>query len=113
MRRLVLSFDKLNFAEVVAFFESFKTYVNFKENANISSLKAEWCKKNKSSWSQRQAELFIVTQAALITNNEEKAMPPKILHKEIQNLLKSSPQLSEAVITQNLFCCISLNIMIF
>lgn len=52
---------------------------------------------NKEQWSRRQAELFIATQAALITHNQEKAIQPKELHKHIKNLLKSNPTLAEAV----------------
>lgn len=52
---------------------------------------------NREQWSRRQAELFVATQAALITNNEEKAINPAELQQRITNLLKSNPDLAEAV----------------
>lgn len=48
-------------------------------------------------WSKRQAELFIATQSALLANNESAALSPTELNKQINNLLKSNPDLAEAV----------------
>lgn len=52
---------------------------------------------NKDQWSRRQAELFIATQAALLTSNEQEALKPPELHNHITNLLKTNPDLAEAV----------------
>lgn len=56
---------------------------------------------NRDQWSRRQAELFIASQAVLLTNNEEKAFNPQELGKHIHNLLKSNPDLAEAVSLKN------------
>lgn len=82
---------------MISFFESFKSYIGQKEDPTKLSTSKNELIAEKNVWSQRQAELFIVTQAALITNNESKALHPRELHGEIQNLLKSNPNLSEAV----------------
>lgn len=95
IRRLVISFDKLGFAEVTSFYESFKEYI--KKTKDDSKKHNDWLTDHKH-WSQRQAELFLVTQATLISNNEQKALNPRSLHKNIQDLLKSNPNLSETVI---------------
>lgn len=51
---------------------------------------------NRDQWSRRQAELFIASQAALLSGNEEKAFNPKDLNIHIRNLLKTNPDLAEA-----------------
>lgn len=59
---------------------------------------------SREFWSRRQAELFVATQAALVTNNEEKAVSPAELQVHIKNLLKSNPNLAEAVRCLKFFC---------
>ena len=46
--------------------------------------------------SRKQADLFIATQSNLIQTAETHALSPKMLQKEINNILKSNPGLSEA-----------------
>lgn len=53
-----------------------------------------------NQWSRRQAELFIATQAALIQSDEQSAYTPIELNQKITSLLKSNPDLAEAV------CCL-------
>ncbi|XP_068101228.1 anaphase-promoting complex subunit 5 [Hyperolius riggenbachi] len=46
--------------------------------------------------SQKQAEYFLSQQASLLKNDESKALPPVLLQKELNNLLKFNPDFSEA-----------------
>lgn len=68
-----------------------KIYMNEKYYSNVYRFT------KSDHWSRRQAELFIATQAALLSNNEEAAQTPVELSKQIRNLLKSNPDLAEAV----------------
>lgn len=52
---------------------------------------------DENQWSRRQAELFIATQAALLLSDEQSAHTPIELNEKIRNLLKSNPDLAEAV----------------
>lgn len=52
---------------------------------------------DENQWSRRQAELFIATQAALLASDEQGAHSPVELNDKIKNLLKSNPDLAEAV----------------
>ncbi|XP_065156615.1 anaphase-promoting complex subunit 5-like [Atheta coriaria] len=104
LRRLVLNFDKLSFSEISIFFESYKSYCGPFINGSLeqphcaldSSKKSTLNQNLNRDWTQRQAELFIATQSALIANNEGKALSPNELHKYIKSLLKSNPDLSAA-----------------
>lgn len=51
----------------------------------------------EKQWSRRQAELFLATQAALLHNDQEKALAPQELQNRISSILKSNPDLAEAV----------------
>lgn len=47
-------------------------------------------------YSQRQAELFIAQQAAMLQHNELEALPPNQLQQNIVELLNGNPELAEA-----------------
>lgn len=102
MRRLIVCFDNLTFSEVTGVYLAFKKYYEKWSNSDKghTSEKKEhpdsWCL-YQEQWSRRQAELFIATQAALLSANEEKALKPAELQKRISNLLQSNPELAEAV----------------
>ncbi|XP_008190332.1 anaphase-promoting complex subunit 5 [Tribolium castaneum] len=106
LRRLIVNFDKLTFSEVTSVYLTFKRYyedwqksLTTRDQIAIEVNKVicpdDWSA-NRNQWSRRQAELFIATQAALLTNNEEKALPPQELHNRISNLLQSNRSLAEA-----------------
>ncbi|XP_075424340.1 anaphase-promoting complex subunit 5 isoform X2 [Ascaphus truei] len=46
--------------------------------------------------SQKQAEYFLSQQASLLKNDENQALPPFLLQKELNNLLKFNPDFAEA-----------------
>ncbi|KAK4872855.1 hypothetical protein RN001_014884 [Aquatica leii] len=103
LRRLLINFDKLTFSEVSSVISSFQRYYLYevKEdkvgiNRKLNLVYYEDWYSNRDQWSKRQAELFIASQAALLSNNEEKAFSPKDLGKHIKNLLKTNPDLAEA-----------------
>ncbi|XP_018335499.1 anaphase-promoting complex subunit 5 isoform X2 [Agrilus planipennis] len=90
---------------VTAVLQSFKRYYEpFKRAHQVNPDPLMACKykeisdwnSDKDQWSRRQAELFIASQAALLSNNEGKALNPKELQFHIRNLLKSNPDLAEA-----------------
>ncbi|CAH1119671.1 unnamed protein product [Phaedon cochleariae] len=100
LRRFIVYFDKLTFSEVTGVYEDFQRY--FQEMCRSSKFMNNqednletWCN-DQEQWSRRQAELFIATQAALLSNNEGKALPPPELQKRISSILKSNPDLSGA-----------------
>ncbi|KAF5289260.1 hypothetical protein FQA39_LY15190 [Lamprigera yunnana] len=103
LRRLLLNFDKLTFSDVSGVVGSFQRYYSYemKEekvgiNRKLNLVYYDDWYSNRDQWSKRQAELFIASQAALLSNNEEKAFNPKELGKHIRNLIKTNPDLAEA-----------------
>ncbi|GJQ67666.1 putative anaphase-promoting complex [Trypoxylus dichotomus] len=103
LRRFIIFFDKLTFSEVIVTLESYKQYFNqscLSKDLNTlppknKMLSADWYS-NRDQWSRRQAELFIATQANLLVNNQEQALSPVDLHKQIRNLLKTNNEIPEA-----------------
>ncbi|CAH1961189.1 unnamed protein product [Acanthoscelides obtectus] len=98
IRRFAVYFDKLTFSEMTAVYENFQKYYeqwqkNFIKHGKTQEKDMDVWADNKETWSRRQAELFIATQAALLSNNEGKALPPDELHKRIMNILESNPDL--------------------
>ncbi|XP_072399918.1 anaphase-promoting complex subunit 5 isoform X1 [Diabrotica undecimpunctata] len=100
LRRFIVFFEKLTFSEVAKVYEDFQTYYNELEKSakhiQTDEEPADNWLNTKENWSRRQAELFVATQAALLSNDEEKALPPPELQKRIVNILKSNPDLSGA-----------------
>ncbi|KAK9729719.1 Anaphase-promoting complex subunit 5 [Popillia japonica] len=103
LRRFIIFFDKLTFSEVIVTLESYKQYFNqscLSKGLNMmpsknKMLSSDWYS-NRDQWSRRQAELFIATQATLLTNNPENALSPVELHKQLRNLLRTNSDLPEA-----------------
>nr|CAI5862934.1 unnamed protein product [Callosobruchus analis] len=98
IRRFAVYFDKLTFSEMTSVYENFQCYYeqwqkNFLKCGKSQESNFDMWADNKETWSRRQAELFIATQAALLSNNEGKALPPQELHKRITNILESNPDL--------------------
>ncbi|VEN54817.1 unnamed protein product [Callosobruchus maculatus] len=98
VRRFAVYFDKLTFSEMTSVYENFQCYYeqwqkNFLKCGKSQESNFDMWADNKETWSRRQAELFIATQAALLSNNEGKALPPEELHKRITNILESNPDL--------------------
>ncbi|CAH0545836.1 unnamed protein product [Brassicogethes aeneus] len=100
VRRLIVYFDNLTFSEITGVYLAFQRYYErwknlSKENVSRKDLITDR-NRFQEQWSRRQAELFIATQAELLSNNVEKAMNPVDMQKTIASLLKSNPRLSEA-----------------
>ncbi|XP_056636653.1 anaphase-promoting complex subunit 5 [Diorhabda sublineata] len=100
IRRFIVYFEKLTFSEVVKVFEDFQAYYEEIQKCtnflNPDDENTDSWSSTREQWSRRQAELFIATQAALLSNNEGKALPPPELQNRISNILKSNPDLSGA-----------------
>ncbi|KAJ8948335.1 hypothetical protein NQ318_019320 [Aromia moschata] len=105
LRRFIIHFDKLTFSEATGVYESFQRYYEEWQKSskfvNMQEVMQDWttdraCTEGLEQWSRRQAELFIATQAALLANNEGKALSPPELQKRISSILKSNPDLSGA-----------------
>ncbi|CAG9773305.1 unnamed protein product [Ceutorhynchus assimilis] len=101
LRRFIVYFETLNFSEVSGLYQAFiRFYEEWKKESQNSlstvvSSQEEW-RLDEKQWSRRQAELFLATQAALLQNDEEKALPPHELQNKISSILKSNPDLAES-----------------
>lgn len=101
LRRFIIYFVKLSFSEVSSLYQAFVAYYDdWKKGlqytvTNTDTKIEEWYIV-ENQWSRRQAELFLATQAALLQNDEEKALPPEELQSKISSILKSNPGLAEA-----------------
>ncbi|XP_066256447.1 anaphase-promoting complex subunit 5 isoform X2 [Euwallacea similis] len=101
LRRFIVFFEKLSFGEVTRLFQAFVRYYDdwvkgVQSIMLILQLKVDNWYIEEKQWSRRQAELFLATQAALVQNNEDKALSPQDLQTRISNILKSNPDLAEA-----------------
>ncbi|KAG5897864.1 hypothetical protein JTB14_024896 [Gonioctena quinquepunctata] len=100
LRRFIVYFDKLTFSEVTGVYEDFQRYYQewhrTSKFLNTQEETIDTWNNNREQWSRRQAELFIATQAALLANNEGKALQPPELLRRINSILKSNPDLSGA-----------------
>ncbi|XP_050302201.1 anaphase-promoting complex subunit 5 [Anthonomus grandis grandis] len=100
LRRFIVFFEKLSISEVSALYEAYLRYYTEWKKMQESTITIdpkyyEWFV-DENQWSRRQAELFLATQAALLQNDEEKALQPQDLHTRITSILKSNPDLAEA-----------------
>ncbi|KAL3285340.1 hypothetical protein HHI36_019448 [Cryptolaemus montrouzieri] len=101
LRRLILNFEKLTFSEVTEIHRAFQNYCS---DLSAFSMYPDESKQFRienwvgvmNLWTRKQAELFIATQAALLENNEEKALRPRELQNIISNILETNPDLAEA-----------------
>ncbi|KAL1501123.1 hypothetical protein ABEB36_006508 [Hypothenemus hampei] len=101
LRRFIIFFEKLSMSEVSNLYvASLRYYEGFRKATQLHKTPQqptsfEWYM-DKKQWSRRQAELFLATQAVLLQNCEEKALPPQELQNKISSILKSNPDLAEA-----------------
>lgn len=105
IRRMLLTFDKLSFSNVVKLHKSFSQYYDsaFKKDkddisdeANNDSDSDNPAEFNQILASQKQTEFFISQQASLFQINEQEAYPPAELQKKIEELLRGNPDFAEA-----------------
>ncbi|XP_015517721.1 anaphase-promoting complex subunit 5 [Neodiprion pinetum] len=109
-RRIIISFEKLTFHQVVALYESFKPYwqVLYKmENLGLSmghKMDELLDNQNDVVWGGRQAELLVAQQALALQTDEHKALPPAELQALVKELLNCSPYYAEAHYLSYLNC---------
>ncbi|KAE8635198.1 hypothetical protein XENTR_v10002542 [Xenopus tropicalis] len=123
LRHMILAYNKLSFSQVYKlytslqqYFQSEKSKATSKPDSNegdmdLSNTEEEEGKLEKEDLdfpigeedlacngplSQKQAEYFLSQQASLLKSDESKALPPVLLQKELNNLLKFNPDFAEA-----------------
>ncbi|XP_012256347.2 anaphase-promoting complex subunit 5 isoform X2 [Athalia rosae] len=109
-RRIVISLEKLSFYQVVALYESFKSYYHDTwgpDNSRVSiglDNNDSGEHKNKVVWGGRQAELLVAQQALALQTDEQRALPPAELQGLVKELLNCSPYYAEAHYLSYLNC---------
>ncbi|XP_021487033.1 anaphase-promoting complex subunit 5 isoform X1 [Meriones unguiculatus] len=115
LRHMILAYSKLSFSQVFKLYTALQQYFQNgekktvedadmdredgerqmeKEELDVSVREEEVsC---SGPLSQKQAEFFLSQQAALLKNDETKALTPASLQKELNNLLKFNPDFAEA-----------------
>ncbi|XP_071947351.1 anaphase-promoting complex subunit 5-like isoform X2 [Antedon mediterranea] len=119
IRRMILAFDQLSFDTVCKLYKNLKKYCikgkqlfiaertlakslnNMdlddscltKEDLETACVSKDHDLSLSGIFSHRQAEFFMSEQAALLQNEECKAMPPNELHEHISDLSKNNPEL--------------------
>ncbi|XP_033102133.1 anaphase-promoting complex subunit 5-like [Anneissia japonica] len=97
IRRMILAFDQLSFNTVCKLYKNLKKYcLQGKQLFIAEKTMATGLEHDLSLsgiFSHRQAEFFMSEQAALLQNEECKAMPPHKLQEHIDDLTKNNPEL--------------------
>uniref|UniRef100_UPI00398F2532 anaphase-promoting complex subunit 5 isoform X2 n=1 Tax=Pristiophorus japonicus TaxID=55135 RepID=UPI00398F2532 len=122
LRHMILAYNKLSFSQVYKLYTALQQYYQSYEKMSsrtaeredtdmeLTSLDLEGKMEkeelefplrddevsDRGPLSQKQAEYFLAQQASLLKNNENKALSPAALQKELNNLLKFNPDFSEA-----------------
>ncbi|XP_078277244.1 anaphase-promoting complex subunit 5 isoform X2 [Rhinoraja longicauda] len=122
LRHMILAYNKLSFSQVYKLYTALQQYYQGYEKMSsrtteiddtdmeLTSLDLEGKMEkeelefplrddevsDRGPLSQKQAEYFLAQQASLLKNNENKALSPAALQKELNNLLKFNPDFSEA-----------------
>ncbi|MBN3285982.1 APC5 protein, partial [Polyodon spathula] len=124
MRHMVLAYNKLSFSQVYKLYTALQQYYQSCERkdspaaepaedtgmelTNTEELGAKMEKEEldfapsddevsaRGPLSQKQAEYFLAQQAYLLKNDENKALDPAALQKELNNMLKFNPDFAEA-----------------
>lgn len=124
MRHMVLAYNKLSFSQVYKLYTALQQYYQSYERkdspatepaedtdmelTNTEELGGKMEKEEldlepsddevstRGPLSQKQAEYFLAQQAYLLKNDENKALDPAALQKELNNMLKFNPDFAEA-----------------
>ncbi|XP_029426766.1 anaphase-promoting complex subunit 5 isoform X2 [Rhinatrema bivittatum] len=124
LRHMILAYSKLSFSQVYKLYTALQHYVQTEKTAPSASAagneEADMDLTNTEDTdgrmgkeeldlplseeemtcagplSQKQAEYFLSQQASLLKSDENKALPPASLQKELNNLLKFNPDFAEA-----------------
>ncbi|XP_078083622.1 anaphase-promoting complex subunit 5 isoform X2 [Mustelus asterias] len=122
LRHMILAYNKLSFSQVYKLYTALQQYYQSFEKMSSRTVEREDTDMELTSLdlegkmekeelefptrdeevvdrgplSQKQAEYFLAQQASLLKNNENKALSPAALQKELNNLLKFNPDFSEA-----------------
>ncbi|KAK1156423.1 anaphase-promoting complex subunit 5-like [Acipenser oxyrinchus oxyrinchus] len=124
MRHMVLAYNKLSFSQVYKLYTALQQYYQSYERkdspaaepaedtdmelTNTEELGGKMEKEEldltpsddevstRGPLSQKQAEYFLAQQAYLLKNDENKALDPASLQKELNNMLKFNPDFAEA-----------------
>ncbi|XP_006530492.1 anaphase-promoting complex subunit 5 isoform X2 [Mus musculus] len=115
LRHMILAYSKLSFSQVFKLYTALQQYFQNGEKKTVedADMDREDGEKQMEKeeldvsvreeevscsgpLSQKQAEFFLSQQAALLKNDETKALTPASLQKELNNLLKFNPDFAEA-----------------
>uniref|UniRef100_A0A4W3H8L6 Anaphase-promoting complex subunit 5 n=1 Tax=Callorhinchus milii TaxID=7868 RepID=A0A4W3H8L6_CALMI len=118
LRHMILAYNKLSFSQVYKLYTALQQYYQSYENLTSRATEREETDMelttldlegkmekeeleddeviDRGPLSQKQAEYFLAEQASLLKNNENKALSPATLQKELNNLLKFNPDFAEA-----------------
>uniref|UniRef100_A0A4W3HBM3 Anaphase-promoting complex subunit 5 n=1 Tax=Callorhinchus milii TaxID=7868 RepID=A0A4W3HBM3_CALMI len=115
LRHMILAYNKLSFSQVYKLYTALQQYYQSYENLTSRATEREETDMElttldlegkmekeelefrlRGPLSQKQAEYFLAEQASLLKNNENKALSPATLQKELNNLLKFNPDFAEA-----------------
>ncbi|ERE76860.1 anaphase-promoting complex subunit 5-like isoform 2 [Cricetulus griseus] len=115
LRHMILAYSKLSFSQVFKLYTALQQYFQNGEKKTVedADMDREDAERQMEKeeldvsvreeevscsgpLSQKQAEFFLSQQAALLKNDETKALTPASLQKELNNLLKFNPDFAEA-----------------
>ncbi|XP_066227053.1 anaphase-promoting complex subunit 5 isoform X2 [Saccopteryx leptura] len=118
LRHMILAYSKLSFSQVFKLYTALQQYFQNGEKKTVGDADMELTSREEGErkmekeeldvsireeevscsgpLSQKQAEFFLSQQAALLKNDETKALTPASLQKELNNLLKFNPDFAEA-----------------
>ncbi|KAM4709895.1 anaphase-promoting complex subunit 5 isoform 2-T2 [Discoglossus pictus] len=123
LRHMILAYNKLSFSQVYKLYTSLQQYFQREKSKTalktegddaemeLNDIEEEEGKLEKEDLdlpigeedlacggplSQKQAEYFLSQQASLLKNDENKALSPVLLQKELNSLLKFNPDFAEA-----------------
>nr|XP_012637754.2 anaphase-promoting complex subunit 5 isoform X3 [Microcebus murinus] len=118
LRHMILAYSKLSFSQVFKLYTALQRYFQNGEKKTVEDDDMELTSREEGErkmekeeldvsvreeevscsgpLSQKQAEFFLSQQAALLKNDETKALTPAALQKELNNLLKFNPDFAEA-----------------
>ncbi|GAB6021976.1 hypothetical protein CHUAL_006136 [Chamberlinius hualienensis] len=108
LRRMMLAFDKLLFAQTIKLYHSYQKYcssLTVNSSVHDASSKLDHLFEDSVPTSRRQAELFVARQVALLQINPKAAIPTVELQHRLRRLIAANPTLSEAHFL-NLMNCI-------
>ncbi|NP_001090413.1 anaphase promoting complex subunit 5 L homeolog [Xenopus laevis] len=123
LRHMILAYNKLSFSQVYKLYTSLQQYFQSEKSKATSKTDSDEADMDLTNndeeegklekedldfpigeddlacsgpLSQKQAEYFLSQQASLMKSDENKALTPVLLQKELNNLLKFNPDFAEA-----------------